>query len=207
MDTAALRAELTDFYWNHIDDRAAAFRDRVFPLLDQRWQPDMTACQRKAMQYETIAERCECVLFHQSPFYYELGAMQHLCDGAGDFHGVLHAGGWNYARFSHLFRDQDPALARVRNKQGENLLYLICGPYADTRQHFYYNCKPIFSGGLKSLYDAACAQLEMPRPESEKDFLRAAVRGLLSLKAISEKFARAAEERLKSASDAEKRAS
>ena len=85
MDTAALRAELTDFYWNHIDDRAAAFRDRVFPLLDQRWQPDMTACQRKAMQYETIAERCECVLFHQSPFYYELGAMQHLCDGAGYF--------------------------------------------------------------------------------------------------------------------------
>ena len=199
MDTAALRAELTDFYWNHIDDRAAAFRDRVFPLLDQRWQPDMTACQRKAMQYETIAERCECVLFHQSPFYYELGAMQHLCDGAGDFHGVLHAGGWNYARFSHLFWDQDPALARVRNKQGENLLYLICGPYADTRQHFYYNCKPIFSGGLKSLCDAACAQLETPRPESEKDFLRAAVRGLLSLKAISEKFARAAEERLKSA--------
>ena len=206
MDTAALRAELTDFYWNHIDDRAAAFRDRVFPLLDQRWQPDMTACQRKAMQYETIAERCECVLFHQSPFYYELGAMQHLCDGAGDFHGVLHAGGWNYARFSHLFWDQDPALARVRNKQGENLLYLICGPYADTRQHFYYNCKPIFSGGLKSLCDAACAQLETPRPESEKDFLRAAVRGLLSLKAISEKFARAAEERLKSASDAEERA-
>ena len=82
----------------------------------------MTACQRKAMQYETIAERCECVLFHQSPFYYELGAMQHLCDGAGDFHGVLHAGGWDYARFSHLFWDQDPALARVRNKQGENLL-------------------------------------------------------------------------------------
>ena len=206
MDTAALRAELTDFYWNRIDDKAAAFRDRVFPLLDQRWRPDMTACQRKAMQYETIAEHCECVLFHQSPFYHELGAMQHLCDGAGDFHGVLHAGGWNYARFSHLFWDQDPALARVRNKQGENLLYLICGPYADTRQHFYYNCKPIFSGGLKSLYDAACAQLETPRPESEKDFLRAAVRGLLSLKAISEKFARAAEERLKSASDAEERA-
>ena len=128
MDIAALRAELTDFYWNRIDDMAAAFRDRVFPLLDQRWQPTMTACQRKAMQYEAIAESCAPILFHQSPFYHELGTMQHLCDGAGDFHGTLHAGGWNYARFSHLFWDQDPDLARARRKQGENLLYLICGP-------------------------------------------------------------------------------
>ena len=205
MDTAALREELTDFYWNRIDDMAAEFRDRVFPLLDERWQPDMTACRRKAMQYETIAECCAPVLFHQSPFYHELGAMQHFCDGAGDFRGVLHAGGWNYARFSHLFADQNPELFRVRCKQGENLLYLICGPYADTRQHFYYNCNPIFSGGLKSLYDAACAQLETPRPESERDFLRAAVRGLLSMKAISEKFARAAEERLKTATDEDER--
>ena len=69
MNTAALRAELTDFYWNRIDDMAAAFRDRVFPLLDQRWQPTMTACQRKAMQYEAIAESCAPILFHQSPFY------------------------------------------------------------------------------------------------------------------------------------------
>lgn len=155
MNFQAFRKELTRYYWNEVDDLSEAFRKAAYASLDEHCMPEMNGYQRKALQYKTITEMCEPKLFHTSPFYYELGTMSAHCDGAGEFRGHVHAGNWNYERSEHMFADQDPELFSVRNAQAGNLLYLICGPYSDTRQHFIFNCKPLFKGGLKMLYDNA----------------------------------------------------
>lgn len=203
MSYQAFRDELSHFYLEEVDERAEKFRREIYAELDQRVTDSMTGYQRKVLQYETIAERCSPVLFAQSPFYYELGSMSKLCDGAGDFHGTHHAGGWNYDRYSHKFIDQNPELWKTREAQSQNLLYLICGPYADTRQHFYFNSKVVLHGGLRSLYENATAQLEGRCSDEEKDFLEAVCRALLCMKRISEKFSQCAEERLAIANDEE----
>ena len=200
MNFQAFRKELTQYYWNEIDDLSEAFRKAAYASLDEQCMPEMNGYQRKALQYKTITEMCEPKLFHTSPFYYELGTMSAHCDGAGEFHGHVHAGNWNYERSEHMFADQDPELFSVRNAQAGNLLYLICGPYSDTRQHFIFNCKPLFKGGLKMLYDNAQEQLCHAKTEEERDFLNAAIDGLLCMKKISEKFAEAAKERAGTAS-------
>jgi len=206
MDFDAFRQELTDFYQNKIDSMADAFREKLFPVLDAAVTPQMSAFRRKALQYKTITEACEPILFKTSPFYHELGTMIALCDGCGNFHGHLHAGGWNYDRYEHWFYDQNPELARVRNAQGRNLLYLICGPYCDTRQHFIFNCRPVYEGGLKSLYEKAQAELAKAGNQHEKDFPESACEGLLCLKTISEKFAAAARKRLIETDDPDEKA-
>lgn len=203
MNFQNLKEELCSYYWNEIDGQADAFREKVMPLLDEMCTPEMNGYQRKALQYRTITTHCQPRLFHTSPFYHELGTMSAHCDGAGNFHGHVHAGNWNYSRSEHLFRDQDPELHQVCCAQKSNLLYLICGPYCDTRQHFIFNCKPLFQGGLKKLYEEAEAQLAKAQAEEETDFLSAAMEGLLCMKTISEKFALAAAERLKIATDPE----
>ena len=201
----ALIKELTAFYQHGIDERAEAFRQKLFSRLDEKCTPEMNGYQRKALQYREIAEACEPVLFDHSPFYHELGTMAAICDGAGEFRGHYHAGGWNWARSQHLFRDQDPALYEVKSKQAENLLYLICGPFADTRQHFMFNCLPVYKGGLRLLYEQAQQQLTAAQTQEERDFLEAACEGLLCMKMIEEKFARAAEEKLRTATDEQQR--
>jgi len=201
MDFEEFCRELTDFYWNKIDGMADAFKDKLFPILDAAVTPQMSACQRKVLQYKTITEACEPILFKTSPFYHELGTMIALCDGCGNFHGHLHAGGWNYDRYEHWFSDQNSELSKVRNAQGRNLLYLICGPYCDTRQHFIFNCKPIYEGGLKSLYEKAQVELSLTTDRRQRDFLESASEGLLCLKTVSEKFAQAAKKRLTETDD------
>ena len=200
MDISAFRNELTDFYWHQIDDMAADFQKELFERLDSLCTPSMSGYQRKILQYRTITEACDPILLDESPFYHELGTISALSDGAGNYHGTLHAGGWNWERSSHMFVDQNPALYAQRSKQGSNLLYLICGPFCDARQHFYFNCKPLFQSGLKGLYDKAQEQLKQTKGE-EAEFLEAASEGLLCLKQISEKFVLKAEEKLCSATD------
>lgn len=55
--------------------------------------------QRKAMQYEVLADRFEPVIFDNLPFYYEMETREARCDGA---HWISHPGGWllrkNYGR-------------------------------------------------------------------------------------------------------------
>ncbi len=203
MNVQAFWWEVTDFYQRQVNSRADAFAEELYSVLDAQISPEMTGYQRKAMQYRAIAEHCRPVLFRHSPFYYELGTMAGSCDGAGDFRGHRHAGGWNYARHQHLFADQNPELWRTRCAQGKHLLYLICGAYGDERQHFMFNCRPVFEGGLKKLYDEAQRQMVLAETSEERNFLSAAMTGLLCMKQISEKFSEVAKERLQHAADAE----
>lgn len=202
MSLNTLRNELYDFYLNKLSAKVDAFVEKVLPVLDERSTPEMTGFQRKALQYRTITEYCEPVLFHNSPFYHELGMIPALSDGASPFRGMFHAGGWNYRRSNHMFDEQDPQLTKYRQAQGEENLYLICGPFCNTRQHFYFNCKKIYTGGLKCLYDEAQSQMEYAS-DAELDFLKAACEGLLCMKTIAEKFARKADELIAQAQNAE----
>ena len=206
MNLQAFKDELIQYYWNEVNDQSEAFRQKMYPLLDAQCTPEMNGYQRKSLQYRTITENCQPLLFRHSPFYHELGTMSAHCDGAGSFRGHVHAGHWNYERSEHLFEDQNPELYKVRNAQGANQLYLICGPYCDTRQHFIFNCKPLLRGGLKKLYDDAQRELANAQTQEEKDFLTAAIEGLLCMKSISEKFAQAADEKLKTVTDPEEKA-
>lgn len=203
MKVHSLREELIQYYWYEVNESAEAFRKKLYPLMDAQCTPEMNGYQRKSLQYRTITEHCQPVLFPHSPFYHELGTISAHCDGAGSFRGHVHAGNWNYERSEHLFADQNPELYRVRSAQGSHQLYLICGPYCDTRQHFIFNCKPLFRGGLRILYEEALRQLDAAQTDEERDYLNASIDGLLCMKAISEKFAQAAGERLKHASDPE----
>lgn len=188
-----LREELKTYYWNVADDRAKAFFERCTKVMDERAEENMSAYAMKAFQYETITEMFEPVLFYHSPFYYETGTMAAHCDGARDFRGHKHAGGWTYRKNRLLFREQDEALWQTKCAQSRALFYLICGPYNDVNQHFPFYYRPVFEMGLKGIYAKAEARLQTVQTQEQKDFLNALCRGLLCLKKVSEKFAQRAE--------------
>lgn len=152
-----------------------------------------------------IADECDPVLFAADPFYYDPGMLPAQTDGARDFHGTRHAGGWTYWKNSHRFYDQDHDLWDLRWRQGGERLYLICGPYCDTSQHFNLHYAPILAGGLVSLYEKAEVQL-VGATEDEAAYLHATMTGLLAIRQISEKFAEKAKKKLETATDATERA-
>ncbi len=197
-----LRAELRDFYGNVLDDRADAFNVTCTAELERRYREDMNAYQMKALQYETIVEMCEPVIFDNSPFYYEIGTMVSHCDGANIWRGGHeHAGGWTFRRNRHIYADTFPDLLERARAQKRNQLYLICGDFSDELQHHQFNYRPLFEHGLRGVYEKALAQLEGAQTDEERDYLNATVTGLLSLKRLAEKFAEAAEKRLETIAD------
>ena len=184
-----LREELKQYYWHEADSKAKAFFEACNKILDVQADAALSPYEMKAFQYKTITEQFEPVLFYSSPFYHETGTMAAHCDGARDFRGHRHAGGWTYRKNSHLFVDQDPDLWDRRCSQTKNQFYLICGPYNATSQHFAFYHRPIFENGLKGLYEKAKEQLQHTETQEQTAFLTALCEGLLCLKKASEKFA------------------
>lgn len=201
----ALRNELHEYYYHHADRRAEEFCVHALPLMDAQYHEGMNAYKMKEIQYRVIAAECDPVLFAADPFYYDPGMLPAQTDGARDFHGTRHAGGWTYWKNSHKFYDQDHDLWDLRWRQGGERLYLICGPYCDTSQHFNLHYAPILTGGLVSLYEKAEAQL-VGATEDEAAYLHATMTGLLAIRQISEKFAEKAKKKLETATDATERA-
>lgn len=192
MNYSALREELKAFYQTDGNIPAAkAFAERVFNLLDCKVTEDMSVMRQKMLQHAVITEEFEPILFPHCPFYYETGALVALSDGARrakncDF---FQAAGWTYLRNQHQFEEQDPALWARTNAQKAALLYLICGYYNDTSQHFNFHFRPILQGGLKSLYEKARAELPSAKDADEKEYLEATCAAMLQLKKAAEKFA------------------
>lgn len=202
-----LRAELRDFYDNIVNDNADAFNKICVDELERRYVEGMSAYQMKALQYETIVELCEPVIFDNSPFYYEMGTMVAHCDGANIWRGGHeHAGGWTYRRNRHLYADTYPDLLARARAQKRSQLYLICGDFCDELQHFQFNYRPLLSGGLKGVYEKVLAQLENTKTDEEREYLNATAACILSLKRLAEKFAEAAEARIPLLTDEEARA-
>lgn len=190
-----LRNELKSYYWHHADEQARRFCERCLPLMEEQWEEGMSLYAQKRLQYRVICEQMEPVVFSHSPFYYETGTLAAQCDGARDFRGHKSAAGWVYWRNQHHFKEADPALYALTKEQKKEKLYLVCGPYNDTTQHFVFNYLPVLKGGLKSVYQKAQAKKEGATAE-ERDFLHSVCEGLLCVKKISEGFAKVAEERL-----------
>ncbi|MBR7132273.1 MAG: hypothetical protein IKD04_01930 [Clostridia bacterium] len=199
MNYPKLREELIDYYWNKANDRADVFYEKCTPLLDSRAYEGMSVYDMKLLQYRTITEEMDPVVFLNSPFYYETGTLSAHCDGAADFRGHKHPGGWTYRQNQHLFEEFDTELWDKRCKQGEEMLYLICGPFNDVFQHFSFNHRPVLEGGLSGIYSRAQNELKNAQTEKEKEFLNAVCEGLLCIKRISEKFAEKAEALLETA--------
>ncbi len=192
MKYLALRDEIKEYYYNVADERAERFCDLCIEQLDKQYREDMSVFEMKRTQYDVITENIDPVLFYNSPFYYETGTLAAHCDGARDFRGHRSASGWVYWKNQHLFEDQDPELWALAKRQKKEKMYLICGPYNDTSQHFCFNYRPVFKHGLKGLYEQALAQFNGAN-EHEKDFLTSLCEGMLCLKRISEKFSEKAE--------------
>ena len=205
MNHQAMREELRTYYFEQADNRAVEFCDRCLAILDEKYEENMTSQAMKRLQYGVITAEMEPVLFANCPFYFEVGTMAARCDGARDFHGHRHPGGWTHWKNKHLFEDQDPELYALVRRQKKEKMYLICGPYNDVSQHFCFNHRPVLKTGLKGIYEQATAQME-GATESEKDFLQSVAEGMLCLKRISEKFAARAAEMAKDAVDPARKA-
>lgn len=202
MNFQNLREELKAYYWNQADRKAKDFFEKSTQIMNNQAEDNLSAYEMKAFQYKTITKMFEPVLFYHSPFYYETGTMAAHCDGARDFRGHQHAGGWTYRKNAHLFVDQNKDLWDRRCQQTKQQLYLICGPYNDTSQHFAFNYRPVFETGLKGIYETAKINLEHTKTEESKCFLIALCDGLLCLKEASNKFAEKARILSRNAPDA-----
>ena len=110
--------------------------------LDEKYKEGMSSYEMKVMQYRTITDMIEPVLFENSPFYYETGIIPGYSDGARWFHDDKHIGGWTYWKNNHKFIDQDREMWSLTCRQRRELFYLVCGEYNDTAQHFFSKQSP-----------------------------------------------------------------
>ena len=187
-----LREELKDFYWqNNRVEPVKAFAEKCWAILDEAVTEDMSVMAQKLLQYEVIVREFEPVIFRNSPFFCETGVLVSQSDGArwAKNSNFTQANGWTHHRNEHVFWDQDPALWEKRCAQRDEKLYLICGPYNDTLQHFNFNNRPILEGGLKRVYQEAKQALEATVDPEQREFLNGVCQGMLQLKKAAEKFA------------------
>lgn len=199
MNYMKMREELKKFYWEGTGERGEEFREKVCAELDSMYHEDMNPYEMKTMQYRTIVDMFEPVLFYTSPYYYETGTMWAHCDGGRDFRGHRHAGGWTFWKNEHLFIDQNVELWELKRKQQSEKLYT--GHYHDHMQHFNFNNRPILEMGLRGLYEKAVEELKTAEDWEERAFLQSVCDAMLALKKMSEKFAEKAKEMMESAPD------
>ena len=197
MKYSELRNEIKNYYSTASYENAKKYLEGGTKKLDELYDENMSSYDMKVLQYKTITDIMEPVLFENAPFYYETGIIPGFSDGARDYHGSKHIGGWTYWKNYHKFIEQDKELWDLKNRQRSELFYLICGAYSDDAQHFQMNCRPIFEKGLKGVYKDAQEALNNTDNAVEKQFLSAICEGLLCVKRISEKFADKADELLK----------
>ena len=194
----ALREELHGFYLQGDGDRARAFAEKCFAMMDERYDASMSVTAQKLLQYDVITEEFDPVIFPHTPLYYETGVLTSLSDGARNAKGYsfMHANGWVYKHNCHLFRQQDEALFLRKSAHLREKLYLICGPYNDVSQHFNFNCRPFLEIGAAGIYEKARAELPNAKNPEEAEFLQAVCHGMRSLQRMAEKFACKAEQLL-----------
>ena len=192
-----LRHELREYYSKTSYENAKKYLGEGTKILDEKYNECMSSYEMKVMQYRTITDMIEPVLFENSPFYYETGIIPGYSDGARQYHDYKHIGGWTYWKNNHKFIDQDREMWSLTCRQRRELFYLVCGEYNDTAQHFLINHRPIFEKGLRGVYEDAQTALKAAEKDKEKEFLTAICDGLLCVKKIAEKFADRADKMLK----------
>ena len=166
------RLALTEKLKKYMDDFVAAHPDASVYLL-------------RGKIYELIAEHFSPVLFCHSPFYAELGG-----NGGWNQSGL---GRWLLNHNYHLFPDADPAVWERFDEQGTNnqRYFLCCGPYFDSS----HNSPPlsnVLKKGFKGIYEEALSALPKCQTNEETEFVECAMKGLLAVKSILERYAEAA---------------
>lgn len=196
-----MKQELYDFYLQGDAQRAKAFAEKCFAILNEKYEDGMSVTAQKLLQYDVIAGEFTPVVFRHNPFYYETGVLTSRSDGARNAKdcGFVQANGWVYERNKHLFIEQDEELYKRRTAQLKEQLYLICGPYNDVSQHFNYNSTPYLQLGLQGIYQKAKAQ--QPENDREAEFLQAVCRCMEIMGSMAQKFADRAEEMLSKEED------
>jgi len=199
-----LREELKNYYCKHSyrELGGANYKSPLLDIMDKyaAAYPGLSAVHLKTAQYEIIADNFCPVIFKNLPFYSEMGVKIAEYDGVPG----LGAGGWLFKRNAHLFRDANPAEYNQFMAAGRNGIHLAYSPYADYDHH----CFPysnVIENGLGQIYKQAETELKNCSNNEETEFVECAMRGLLAVKKISEKFAGAAENLQKDTSDATQR--
>ena len=198
-----MKNELYGFYLQGDAERAKAFAEKCFAIMDSRFEEGMSVTAQKLLQYDVIAAEFTPVVFRYNPFFYETGVLTSRSDGARTAkpYGFVQANGWVYERNKHLFVDQDKELYARRTAQVKEQLYLICGPYNDVSQHFNYNNTPYLQLGCEGIYEKAKAQMPLAENEREKEFLQAVCHSMKLMKSVAEKFADKAAKMLEEETD------
>ena len=92
MNYIDMRNELKNYYWEGTKEISENFKAKATAVMDAAYSEDMSPYDMKVLQYKTIVDMFEPVLFYESPYYYETGTMWAHCDGARGLRGVRHAG-------------------------------------------------------------------------------------------------------------------
>jgi pyruvate-formate lyase len=200
MKIKKLEDELKVYYSSHSHNtlKGGSYRNSICDSMDKyaSQHSELSAVQLKAAQYEIIAEEFQPVIFKNSPFYSEMGIKISESDGIP----ALSAGGWLFSRNAHLFRDVNPNEYDQYMTAGTNGIHLTYGPYVDYDHH----CFPytnVMKNGLGHIYQQAERALKDCVNTTETEFIKCAMRGLLAVKRISEKFAEAADKLKKESCD------
>lgn len=96
MNYYELRKEMHEYYSTHSYRNAKRCLNVGMERLDNQYASSMSAYEMKVLQYKTIADIIEPVLFENAPFYYETGIIPGFSDGTRDYRGNKHIGGWTY---------------------------------------------------------------------------------------------------------------
>lgn len=205
MNEQKLREELYSFYLSGDKERCEEFSKRCYEKMNSRYREGMTVTEQKLLQYDVITEEFSPVIFRYSPYFFETGVLTSLSDGSriAKAYGYFHAGAWVFDRNYHKFEDQDPELFARVNTHVDECLYLICGCYNDTHQHFNFNSRPFLEIGAKGIFEKAQRELERAKSDDEREFLNAVCEGLLALRKMAEKFAAKAKLELETETDEE----
>lgn len=199
-----LRDELHSFYLPDRKEHIQSFAEKCFAIMNARVDDAMSVAAQKCLQYDVIAQEFEPVIFRHCPYFYETDVLSSRSDGSrfSKDYGIAQANSWIFMRNAHVFKDQDPELHAQNVVRIKALLYNMSSDYNDVTQHFNFNCRPFLSGGLKSVYAQAQAQLPYAENAEETEFLESVCHGMLTMKRMAEKFAEKAAAMLASETDA-----
>ena len=188
-----LRKEAWAFYDTLLPEWAAhkIWKHPIEEILDEydRSHPRLSVWELKAAQYEIIAENFIPHLFDNAPFYFAHNF------GWRDGTPNVNAGGWLFKRNKHIYRDANSEVYDKFYAQIEKKIHLCCGPYVDT-MHYIYPIINVVRKGFKQIYEEAQSTLPLCQNDEEEGFIKAAMRGLLAVKKMSERYADKAQERL-----------
>ena len=183
-ERGAFEAELEAYYSDYPADTAELAQHMdVIGAQHPEWLP----YRRKALIYETVAERCAVKVFRHFPFYYEINTGKARTDlGAG---GI---GAWLKGQpFGQKLGAEGAAWWQMCAESGLSIGW----PVLDDNHHCMANDN-VFQHGLNGLLRKAQERLAAAETERQRSFLESMTIGLRSQIAVAGRFAREAERML-----------